>query len=344
MHDNKGFDNNNPVHKQAALETANLLRKSVIDGYGKDYNKIAYNSSDYKMLENLERNTFKFSAAKNYAELKAFNKALKDGDKIRSFNDFKKDCETIDKVYNTSWLQTEYDTAISSAQNAARWTEFDKNAMLKYQTAGDDRVRDDHADLDKICQPKESDFWDTYYPPNGWNCRCEAIEISDGTETSLEGKSLPEIPSMFSTNLAKEGLIFPIKSDYLVGATKQVLSQDLNIQRGMIDNWAKYNLVGENVINSNTNFKIIFNRKGISEALNRPMDDIYFEKNTSIYKIKSILKDAEYIKSANDIKGNPMVAQYHYFKYKVNNKEVYAVIREMTNGDYLFYSIVDSLK
>ena len=47
----------------------------------------------------------------------------------------------------------------------------------KYVTTGDDRVRDEHADLDGVTLPKDDPWWDENMPPNGWNCRCRIIEV-----------------------------------------------------------------------------------------------------------------------------------------------------------------------
>ena len=47
----------------------------------------------------------------------------------------------------------------------------------KYVTAGDTRVRDSHVGLDGVTLAKDDSFWSTNYPPNGFACRCQAIEI-----------------------------------------------------------------------------------------------------------------------------------------------------------------------
>lgn len=46
-----------------------------------------------------------------------------------------------------------------------------------YVTVGDDRVRDEHAELDGVTLPKDDPFWLRNYPPNGWNCRCSVIPV-----------------------------------------------------------------------------------------------------------------------------------------------------------------------
>jgi SPP1 gp7 family putative phage head morphogenesis protein len=47
----------------------------------------------------------------------------------------------------------------------------------KYVTTGDDRVRPMHAALEGVTLPKGDPFWQRFYPPNGWNCRCQAIPL-----------------------------------------------------------------------------------------------------------------------------------------------------------------------
>lgn len=47
----------------------------------------------------------------------------------------------------------------------------------RYVTTGDDRVRPTHWALEGVTLPKDHVFWEHFYPPNGWNCRCQAIPL-----------------------------------------------------------------------------------------------------------------------------------------------------------------------
>ena len=63
---------------------------------------------------------------------------------------------------------------------AAKWERFAQDGdryNLQYRTIGDDRVREEHAGLDGITLPIDDPFWHTYYPPNGWNCRCTVVQV-----------------------------------------------------------------------------------------------------------------------------------------------------------------------
>lgn len=74
------------------------------------------------------------------------------------------------------------------AYNAGRY-EADQDPAVqeilwgyKYVTVGDDRVRPEHQKLDGVTLPKEDPFWLNFWPPNGWNCRCQVIPIFKSTK------------------------------------------------------------------------------------------------------------------------------------------------------------------
>lgn len=44
---------------------------------------------------------------------------------------------------------------------------------FRYVTAGDEDVRPNHEAQQGVTLPKDHDFWQVWWPPNGYNCRCE---------------------------------------------------------------------------------------------------------------------------------------------------------------------------
>lgn len=210
---------------------ADELRKAVIKGFGKDFPKVNYGTPDYKMLSNLELSVYHFSAASDYNLLKSLTLALKDENGIiRSFNDFKTEAFKIVGTYNVRHLKTEFDTAIASSQMAARWVDFEKNKAvaewLRYDTVGDSRVRDSHKLLNGIIKKVDDVFWDNYYPPNSWNCRCDVTQIVHGAETRSNEIMLPDdVPTMFKTNMAKQGIVFPKGHPYYVNTPDNILKK-----------------------------------------------------------------------------------------------------------------------
>lgn len=82
-----------------------------------------------------------------------------------------------------SRLQTIYRTNMQSAYAAGAWDAIEANAdlapFLLYDAIDDHRTREDHAAWDGTVLPIAHDWWKTHYPPNGWNCRCSVIQLSE---------------------------------------------------------------------------------------------------------------------------------------------------------------------
>jgi SPP1 gp7 family putative phage head morphogenesis protein len=182
------------------------------------------------MLSKLTENVFHFSAAKNRSEIIALSSAMRDDSgNVRSFASFKKEAAAITGEFQGNWLKAEYDFAINASTSAARWVDYSKtpDGILEYRTAGDLRVRPAHAALNGIRRHVNDVFWDTYYPPIGWNCRCHAIKTTSGAVTNQEyiPNVVDDVPPMFRGNFAKEGLVFPKNHPYLRHETIEPNSQ-----------------------------------------------------------------------------------------------------------------------
>lgn len=132
------------------------------------------------MAKSLKEDVFVFSGLKTHAQLAEASKLLMTADgKIKSFSAFSKDVESIKENYNQKYLDAEYQFAVSSAQSAGNWANLSSDYDLQYRTAEDDRVRDSHEKL-KVTLPQDDAFWISYYPPNGWRCRCTAVQVRKG--------------------------------------------------------------------------------------------------------------------------------------------------------------------
>lgn len=198
---------------------AGELFGGVIKGFGGGFDKYEKGKPDYKMLAFLENNVHVFSAFKTYHQLREFTNALTDKDgNLRDFSNFKAEVDNISDKYNITWLQSEYNQAVASSQMASRWVNIQENKedlpLLKYETVGDDRVREAHAAIDGIVKPVDDSFWNTYYPPNDWGCRCDVLQLHEGKTTDTSKKELPLLKPMFRTNSAKDGVVFPEKHPY----------------------------------------------------------------------------------------------------------------------------------
>ncbi|MEG1936985.1 MAG: phage minor head protein [Rikenellaceae bacterium] len=147
---------------------------------------------------------------------------------VKPFYLFKNDVTAINSKYNVNYLRAEYDFAVSSSQMAARWEasdDDDEGILLQYRTAKDDHVRAEHRPLDGITLPKKDSFWNSYYPPNDWGCRCTVVEVladdyptSDADEAAAIGNRALSVKGVkseiFKFNPGKEEKIFPPKHSY----------------------------------------------------------------------------------------------------------------------------------
>lgn len=175
--------------------------------------------SDEVFLQQFRTNTYVFSAFKNHSFVADITQALIDSDRaVRSFAEFRELVAGIEQNYYSAWLRAEYDTAIGTAQQAARWKQYEAEAdvfpMLTYDTVGDDRVRPEHAALDGATYELTDPFWSVYYPPNGWRCRC-AVQQSEGPR--LEAESTPEVPEGFRHNAGQTAEIVDESHPYFAG-------------------------------------------------------------------------------------------------------------------------------
>ena len=181
----------------------NDVKGALVDGYGKDY--FNYDTSAKSKLQ-LNQNLYRFSAAKTYQQLAKMNYFL--GNKS-SFADFKKEALKVNQEYNVQYLQTEFVTANRSGAMSQKWDKIQsqKNIYpnLTYKTANDGRVREEHRNLQGITKPIDDPFWDKWYPPNGWNCRCYVTQSdSDITPGTPEGNPTPG----FHGNVGKTNMAF----------------------------------------------------------------------------------------------------------------------------------------
>jgi len=205
-------------------------------GYGRELVKLDFDTPDQRMLRKLSENLHWFSANKNWQLLVDINAQLKTTNgKLREWADFKREALRLDKQYNTVWLRTEYNAAVASAQMAAKWIDFEERqdeTYLRFDTAGDRRVRPAHVQLDGITLPATDPFWSKYYPPLSFGCRCSvsAILRTKAKPSDLTQYPLPVVDNGFKDNVGKTGRIFDETHPYF----QNIPSQEQAILRDII--------------------------------------------------------------------------------------------------------------
>ena len=132
------------------------------------------------MRQRLQQSNYIFSGIKTFHECNEAFSLLDSNGERKTFERFLNDVRKIDETYNRHYLRAEYNFVNASADMAAKWEEFAQDGdryNLQYRTAGDEKVRPEHAALHGVTLPIDDPFWREYFPPNGWNCRCTVVQV-----------------------------------------------------------------------------------------------------------------------------------------------------------------------
>lgn len=182
--------------------TAQAFSQAVGQGIGKRPMPAAMRSM-------LEQNVFIFSGFKTHAELSAVSALLIDeSGKKKPFERFARDVQAINENYNLNYLRAEYNFATQSARSAAMWAQYQADAdsfYLQYRTAADERVRESHALLHGTTLPVDDPFWQKFFPPNGWNCRCTVVQVRKSKYPLSDSKHAIELGEKATTAINKHG-------------------------------------------------------------------------------------------------------------------------------------------
>lgn len=199
------------------LDTGNNLQEAVYQGYGGSKEKFDIETSHYQTLDKMTNNTWRFSAAKCFKNIVSMQGFVFDekGFKI-PFNQFYLSAKQSYDIYNVAWLEAEYEACVSQGISARQWAEFEDSSeflpLLQYETVGDSRVRPSHKSMDGIVRKVNDEFWNKFMPPNGWRCRCNIIQLSEGKQTKLSKSKLAKIEKetepMFLMNAGKDKVVF----------------------------------------------------------------------------------------------------------------------------------------
>lgn len=143
------------------------------------------------LLLSAEARTKAFTAAYVHAAdllNEVFESTLKAIEYGTTRNDFKKE---VDPILTRPWhRETVFRTNVQSAYGAGHWAQAqaakDLRPYARYSAVMDGRTRPSHAALHGLVYPLDSEFWKTYWPPWDYNCRCQAITLSQ-YEVDQEG-------------------------------------------------------------------------------------------------------------------------------------------------------------
>jgi SPP1 gp7 family putative phage head morphogenesis protein len=313
---------NTPLIDQELVEaTAAQLSEALFSGLAVDSIDQISDAGTLQMIEKMDENIFRFSGFKAHWQIQDALALMKD-DKggIRAFSDyFQLVKKHVNEKYNVNYLKSEYNHAIASGQMGERWQEIERNKSLApyltYNTMRDGRVRPIHQKLEGVTRKIDDAFWSSYYPPNGWACRCTVNQSGDAVITDVPAIDPDEVPEMFRVNVGKKGIVYPEGHPYFKNASKN-LEQSIHIQ--YLKSKA---LQFEKTYTSRKSKKSLFVHKKISttEPQNIPTGKALVKNG---YEVK-LLPDARIEKIKNpDALINGRVADFKHPEKTANYKNV----------------------
>ena len=203
----------------------NLWKKTFSVFFKAMQENIDYNFVDKKLVTELSKNVYLFSGAKTEVQINEMIGRLVDGDKVLTFNEFRKKADEVFDTFNVNYLRAEYNCAVGQSQMVSSWADIYSNTTqfpyLRYDAVDDARTSDICRPLDGITLKFDDPFWSKYSPLNHFNCRCriEKLSIFDEPELSKKETVLTKtkdakISDEFLINPYREKVIFSKKHPY----------------------------------------------------------------------------------------------------------------------------------
>lgn len=329
------------------------------------------------MRQRLSRSNYVFSGMKAFHELnEAFPSLLDENGNRKTFERFLKDVRSIDATYNSNYLRSEFNFVQASAEMAAKWEGFMQDGdryYLQYRTAHDNKVRPEHAALHGMTLPITDSFWEEYYPPNGWNCRCNVVQVRKSRYPATphdEAMALGEealqrdTKGMFRFNPGKQEKAVPDYNPYTISRcrdcdiakgklnlVKMIPENELcvacKIVRALANADAKQTrkqakaLQGTDIGNPGFPNPVKITKRTLQEWTNQPFK-FYKAKNRMLLDIQNVFANAIYLGTADNHKGVPHVVQSHIFETEVQGEKALIIVREYDWGEFMLHSISDS--
>ena len=275
--------------KKYAFTVASIVREDIL-----------LNVSD-KLLESYDRG-FSFNS---------FKKSLKDGKLQKELE------ELTDKQLELVYTQN-MNSAYSYGRYQGLMEAVDIFPNWEYITIGDNRVRASHKALNGTIRRFDDPFWKSFYPPNGYRCRC-VVEVSTEEPT---GKGVP-IWDKETVDKAFEDGIYP--KNFQLGKTlKPDYGFDHNI--GEMNGWVKDRIKKNNAITTGTRTSFFTNTNPLKNwdknknVLSAGTD--YSKLDKGLEKAKDHLKgDIGVYEVVFDKKGNMVGSDFDYILEHISTSE-----------------------
>jgi SPP1 gp7 family putative phage head morphogenesis protein len=205
-----------------------IFEQSIAKGYSIKLGDLDIDTTDFNRIKSMQISQIEFAAAKQKRMLEDMESAITAFEDKASLDAW---FEAYHFVQNRVWLEAEAQMIEANAQMAERWHNMqllDTLPNLLYSTVGDANVRPEHQVLDGINLPMDDPFWDEYYPPNGYRCRCDVQQNDNDVTEAGKLPNLKEneaVPPIFKFNAGKTNQVVSPKHPYFDSISKKELEE-----------------------------------------------------------------------------------------------------------------------
>lgn len=167
----------------------------------------------YRLQAKYRAQAFTVSGYSSMKMIQAFHdeltRAIKDGVSMGEFRSSMNDFLERNGYTKLHPLQAEniFRTNVQSAYNVGAYEEMTRPAVMaarpywRYDAVEDSRTRPAHRAMNGKVFPADSPIWDTWYPPNGFRCRCAVSSLSKRQVEQQGLRVETKMPDRISTGM-----------------------------------------------------------------------------------------------------------------------------------------------
>ncbi len=322
-----------------------IYRKSYFKAIESVYTEDIYS----ELVTRFKYNAIQLAAAKSYK----VTSELADAKALLQGKQFEDEAKRIIQKYNR-YQAAEYNTLTARCRTAKQWDQFKAEEQLyqniEWLRTRSANPREQHLRYVGIILPRNHPFWLSNQPGNLYGCKCD-WKTTDAPVTGEPEAIIPPSKGL-EGNPANTGVLVTNKHTYFRindAESKEIQSFTSKYIWNNYSKEALRTLRTEKLSLSiaNIDFPVLFSRSGINHLFHNKVisDEFTSLKNIALPNINEYFKKMEYVSSHpnNDLE-NKMVVQYHYFKIKMFEKDVYLNVRELTSGELLPYALTPSIR
>lgn len=270
----EGLNVKDNIQRDAFFETLRIFNKATDEGFADSSVNL-----EKEFLQAIRTNNEVFSAFRVHRMQNDMAEQLLDEEgNLKPFEKWLKDIATISDHYVRRWLETEYNTAVIRANNAAEWKRYESEAdvlpNLRWMPTISpipDNLHRQYWSM-KLTLPVNHPFWEKHRPGDRWNCKCWLKQTDEPESGSVEFEELKPVEPVtgLDNNPGKDGKIFsdshPYYTEAYPGAKEAVkkVIKKTKLDTAFSDNITNQITLVEDEIRMNKDFEtgVVIDKKG----------------------------------------------------------------------------------